>query len=139
MKPHRLAGGGFDRFFEIQEQIDALMDTVNPEDEADVDRTVTEIRRLFDGFPWMPTTIRALLDGKNHLPDKKLRLNLLNRKVGFMGSGVYREHVFGDEGMLHLLILAAKDEMKYSVRGIKKQRETRARLSWQTNSHTKKY
>jgi FADH2 O2-dependent halogenase len=134
MKPHRLAGGGFEKFFEIQEQIDALMDKVNPEDEADVDRTVAEIRRLFDGFPWMPTTIRALLHGKNHLPDNKLRLNLLNRKVGFMGSGIYREHFFGDESMLNLLILAAKDEMKYSKRGIKKQRETRARLSWQTPS-----
>ena len=131
MKPHRLAGGGFGKFFEIQEQIDALMDKVNPEDEADVDRTVAEIRRLFDGFPWMPTTIRVLLDGKNHLPDNKLRLNLLNRKVGFMGSGIYRDHFFGDESMLNLLILAAKDEMKYSKRGIRKQRKTRARLSWQ--------
>jgi hypothetical protein len=82
----------------------------------------------------MPTTIRALLHGKNHLPDNKLRLNLLNRKVGFMGSGVYREHMFGDESMLHLLILAAKDEMKYSVRGIRKQRKTHARLSWQSPS-----
>jgi len=133
MKPHRLAGGGFDKFFEIQEQIDALMDAVDPEDEADVDRTVAEIRRLFDGFPWMPTTIRALLHGENHLPDRKLRLNLLDRRVGFMGSGAYREHIFGDESMLNLLILAAKDEFKYSVRGIKKQRLTNARLSWQKN------
>jgi FADH2 O2-dependent halogenase len=134
MKPHKLAGGGFDKFFEIQEQIDALMDAVNPEDEADVDRTVTEIKRLFDGFPWMPTVIRALLHGKNHLPDNKLRLNLLDKRVGFMGSGEYREHFFGDESMLNLLILAAKDEAKYSVRGIKRQRQTRARLAWQTQS-----
>jgi hypothetical protein len=75
-----------------------------------------------------------LLDGKNHLPDKKLRLNLLNRKVGFMGSGIYREHMFGNESILHLLILAARDEMKYSIRGIKKQRRTRARLSWQVKT-----
>jgi tetracycline 7-halogenase / FADH2 O2-dependent halogenase len=132
MKPHRLAGGGFEKFFEIQKQIDSLMNQVDPENEADVDKTVAEIKSLFDQFPWMPTTIRALLDGKNHLPDNKLRLNLLNRKVGFMGSGIYREHFFGDESMMRLLYLAAKDEQKYSVRGIKKQRETKARLSWQT-------
>jgi hypothetical protein len=36
--------------------------------------------------------------------------------------------------MLNLLILAAKDEMKYSKRGIRKQRGTRARLSWQTQT-----
>nr|WP_315475732.1 hypothetical protein [uncultured Undibacterium sp.] len=136
MKPHRLVGGGFHKFFEIQEQIDALMDVVNPEDEADVDRTVAEVRRLFDGFPWIPTTIRDLLHGKNHLPDKKLRLNLLNRKGGFLGSGIYRDHFFGDESMLNLLILAAKDEMKYSVRGIRKQREYRARLSWKDREFT---
>ena len=130
MKPHKLAGGGFDKFFEIQEQIDVLMDAVDPDDEADVDRTVAEIRRLFDGFPWMPTTIRALLYGKNHLPDNKLRLNLLDRRVGFMGSGEYRKHFFGDASMLRLLWLAAKDEWKYSVGGIKRQRKTKARLAW---------
>ncbi|MFZ5820184.1 MAG: NAD(P)/FAD-dependent oxidoreductase [Chloroflexota bacterium] len=137
MMPHKLAGGGFDKFFEIQEQIDALMDTVDPDNEADVDRTVAEIRRLFDGFPWMPTTIRALLHGKNHLPDNKLRLNLLDRRVGFMGSGAYREHFFGDESMLHLLLLAAQDEWKYSVGGIKRQRKTQARLAWQLQNRTR--
>ncbi len=35
---NRLAGGGFDGFFEIQEKIDALFDEVNPDDDADVDR-----------------------------------------------------------------------------------------------------
>jgi len=130
MKSHRLAGGGFSKFFEIQEKIDRLINQVDAENEADVEQTVTQINALFDEFPWMPTTIRALLRGENHLPDNKLRLNLLNRKVGFMGSGIYREHMFGDESMLRLLILAAKDEQKYSVRGIKKQRKRHARLSW---------
>jgi FADH2 O2-dependent halogenase len=134
MKPHKLAGGGFDKFFEIQEQIDALMDAVNPDDESDVDRTVAEIRRLFDVFPWMPTTIRALLYGKNHLPDNKLRLNLLDKRVGFMGSGAYRQHFFGDESMLRLLVLAAKDEWKYSIGGVKRQRKTKARLAWQVQA-----
>ena len=110
------------------------MDRVDPEDEADVDHTVAEIKRLFDGFPWMPTTIRALLDGKNHLPDNKLRLNLLNRRVGFMGSGEYRQHFFGDQSLVNLLLLAARDERRYSVSGIRRQRESRARLSWQVTT-----
>ncbi len=130
MRPHRLAGGGFDKFFAIQERIDALMDAVNPDDEAEVDRTVAEMRRLFDDFPWMPSTIRALLEGKNHLPDNKLRLNLLDRQVGFMGSGDYRQHFFGDQSLLDVLVLAVKDEMNYSVGGIKRQRQTQARLAW---------
>jgi len=97
MQGHKLAGGGFPLFFEIQEKIDALMDQVNPEDEADVDRIVTEIKQLFEQFPWMSSAFKDLLNGKNHLPDNKLRLNLLNRRVGFMGSGEYRKHFFGEK------------------------------------------
>ncbi|MCK7481081.1 MAG: hypothetical protein M0C28_30675 [Candidatus Moduliflexus flocculans] len=63
------------------------MDAVNPEDEADVDRTVAEIKAQFARFPWMSSAFKDLLNGKNHLPDNKIRLNLLNRQVGFMGSG----------------------------------------------------
>ncbi|MFO7583708.1 MAG: hypothetical protein R6W69_03180 [Anaerolineales bacterium] len=48
-----------------------------------------------------------------------------------MGSGAYREHFFGGESMLNLLLLAVRDEAKYSLRGIRKQRQTRARLAWQ--------
>ena len=53
LQPHRLVGGGFDQFFQIQEKIDTLIDKVNPDDEADVDRTVAEIRALYSQFPWM--------------------------------------------------------------------------------------
>jgi tetracycline 7-halogenase / FADH2 O2-dependent halogenase len=132
MKPHRLAGGGFDKFFVIQTQIDRLIDKVNPEDEADVERTVAEIKAIFEQFPWMPTTIRDVLHGKTILPDNKLRLNLFNRQVGFMGSHDYRQHFFGEQSLLDLILSTAKDEMKYSVRGLKKQRKNHSRLSWQT-------
>jgi len=131
MKPHRLAGGGFELFFEIQEKIDALIDAVNPEDEADVDRTVEEVKAHFDRFPWMSSAFKDLLNGKNHLPDNKLRLNLLNSQVGFMGSGAYREHFFGSESPARYLQKAAADQLKYSVPALKLRRKTRARLSWQ--------
>jgi FADH2 O2-dependent halogenase len=131
MKGHKLAGGGFPLFFEIQEKIDALMDQVNPEDEADVDRTVAEIKKLFEQFPWMSSAFKDLLNGKNHLPDNKLRLNLLNRRVGFMGSGEYRKHFFGEKSMLVLLKKAVEDQFKYSVPALNRKRKTRARLAWQ--------
>ncbi len=131
MKPHRLAGGGFELFFEIQEKIDALMDAVNPEDEADVDRTVVEIKAQFARFPWMSSAFKDLLNGKNHLPDNKIRFNLLNRQVGFMGSGSYRDHFFGSEPASRLLGKAIGDQLNYSVPAIKLKRKTQARLSWQ--------
>lgn len=131
MQGHKLAGGGFPLFFDIQEKIDAWMDQVNPEDEADVDRTVAEIKKQFARFPWMSSAFKDLLNGKNHLPDNKIRLNLLNRRVGFMGSGEYRVHFFGEKSMLELLKKAAEDQLKYSIPALKRKRKTRARLAWQ--------
>lgn len=132
MKPHRLAGGGFDLFFDIQEKIDALMDQVDSEDEADVDRTVAGIKAQFARFPWMSSAFKDLLNGKNHLPDNKLRFNLLNRQVGFMGSGAYRGHFFGDKSMRELLAKAMQDQLRYSISALDRRRKTQARLAWQT-------
>jgi len=134
MRPHKLAGGGFDPFFTIQTQIDALIDAVNPEDEADVDRTVAQIKACFATFPWMPSAIRDLLDGKTFLPDNKLRPNLLNPGTGFMGSGAYREHFFGGHSLPVLLGKAAVDIYRYSRMGLVLRRRTQARLAGQTNS-----
>lgn len=132
MAPHRLAGGGFAPFFAIQEQIDALIDQVNPADEADVDQTVAAIKALFASFPWMPATFRDLLNGKRFLPDNKLRPNLLNPGTGFMGSGEYRNHFFGDKSLAELLRKALADQFRYSTQGLQWQRRTRARLAGQT-------
>lgn len=132
MRPHRLAGGGFDQFFAIQEQIDALMDKVNPEDEADVDRTVEQIKSLLKSFQWISPAFRALLDGKNHLPDNKLRFSLLNQSNGFMGSGPYRQHFFGDKTLSELLAKAVSEQLRYSKPALKWRRLSKARLAGQT-------
>ncbi|MCX6045998.1 MAG: NAD(P)/FAD-dependent oxidoreductase, partial [Chloroflexi bacterium] len=131
MRPHRLAGGGFEHFFALQQQIDALIDAVNPEDETDVDRTVAEIKALFDQFPWLSSAIRDLLDGKNHLPNNKLRLNLLKSRSGFFGDGDYRQHFFGDQSPLILLRKAMDDQLRYSTPALKLRRHTFARLAQQ--------
>lgn len=132
MRPHKLAGGGFDLFFTIQEQIDALIDAVDPDDEADVDHTVEQVKALLFSFPWLSTAFQDLLNGKTHLPNNKLRLNLLDRDKGFMGSGEYRKHFFGDEPLSKLLNKAIADQFRYSTLGLKWQRRKRARLADQT-------
>ncbi len=111
----RLAGGGFEPFFALQEQIDALIDQVDPDDEADVDRTVAQIRTLYDSFRWLPSTFRDLLNGKNHLPNNKLRVNLLNQTDGFFGDGAYRQHFFGDASTMELVIQALREQARYST------------------------
>ncbi len=127
----RLAGGGFDEFFALQEKIDALMDQVNPDDEADVERTVAEMHTLFGAFKWMSSAIRDLLSGKNHLPNNKLRVNLFNKEDGFFGDGRYRGHFFGDAKPLDLMLKALWEQTRYSAAAISLQRR-HTRLAKQT-------
>lgn len=129
----RLVGGGFAPFFQLQEKIDALIEQVNPDDESQVDRAVVEIRALYVSFPWMPAAFRDLLNGKNHLPSNKLRVNLFNRSDGFLGGGSYREHFFhGNTSINSLILKAVGEQARYSVPALKWQRRRDARLSWQT-------
>lgn len=130
LKNNRLAGGGFEGFFQIQEKIDALFEQVNPEDEDDVDRVVAEAQALFAEFPWLPKPFQAVLDGKNHLPRNKIRLNLLNKEDGFMGSGDYRQHFFGDLSFFDLLGKGGRDQFQYSRLVLKWQRRNNMRLAW---------
>jgi FADH2 O2-dependent halogenase len=127
----RLAGGGFDDFFALQEEIDDLMERVNPDDAADVAQTVATIRTRLLAFKWLPSTFVDLLDGKNHLPNNKLRLNLLNRSDGFMGDGRYRAHFFGDANLVGLGPAAFKDQLRYSAPALRR-RLGRSHLATQT-------
>ena len=132
LQSHQLAGGGFDQFFAIQQQIDAMMDRVNPDDESDVEHTVAEIKRLLNSFQWISPAFKALLEGKNHLPDNKLRFSLLNQSNGFMCSGAYREHFFGHKGLPELLSMAVADQVRYSKPALKWQHQRWSRLAGQT-------
>ncbi len=134
LKNNRLAGGGFPGFFQLQEKIDVLFDQVNPDDEGDIDRTIAEAQALFAAFRWLPQPFQAILDGKNHLPRHKIRLSLLSKNDGFMGSGAYRRHFFGDMTWPELLIKGGRDQVQYSRMYLKwKRRRTAARLAWKTN------
>ena len=130
LKDNRLTGGGFSRFFEIQEKIDALFEQVNPDDEADVDRVIAESRALFASFPWLPKPFQAVLDGKNHLPKNKFRLSLFNSRDGFMGDGEYRSHFFGNMSLLELGVKAARDAIRYSEPYLNWKRRAQNRLAW---------
>jgi tetracycline 7-halogenase / FADH2 O2-dependent halogenase len=134
LSDNRLAGGGFDGFFEIQKKVDALFDAVDPDDEIDVDRMVAEANALFASLPWMPKPFQAVLDGKNHLPKNKFRLTLFNKDDGFMGSGAYRQHFFGDMSLLELGFKGAQDMLFFARPYLRWRRKTQARLAWQSSS-----
>ncbi len=132
LKDNKLAGGGFGLFFEIQEKIDALFEQVNPDDEADVDRVVAESHALFASFQWLPKPFQAILDGMNYLPKNKFRLTLFNKEDGFMGSGTYRQHFFGDMSLLDVIYKGALDIIEYSTLTLNFKRRSHNRLAWQS-------
>lgn len=125
-----MTGGGFPEFAALADQIDTLLEGVNPEDEADVDDVVARIRALYAGAAWMPAAFRDVLAGKNHLPERKLRLDVFNANGGFLGAGAYREHFFGKAGVGDLLRFYLADSMRYSVTAldVRKRREYRQQL-----------
>ena len=132
----KMVGGGFAPFFELQEKIDALLEQVKPDNELAVDRAAAEIRSLYASFPWMPSAFRDLLNGKNHLPSNKLRVNLFNRTDGFLGGGSYRAHFFHENlSMRSLLLKAVGEQARYSVPAMKRQRRRDLRISRHRRLH----
>jgi FADH2 O2-dependent halogenase len=110
----KLAGGGFAEFDRLADQIDTLIETVNPTNEAEVDQAVAEIKALFGAVDWVPIPFREVLAGKNHLPANKLKLRLFKPESGFMGSGAYRAHFFGNHSIAALVRVFLREKLKYS-------------------------
>ena len=93
---------------------------------------MAQIRLLLTSFPWLSSAFRDLLEGKNHLPNNKLRVNLLNQTDGFLGDGIYRAHFFGDHTLADLAVKAAGEQARYSVPALNWQRRSHAHLATQT-------
>lgn len=112
----RLVGGGFRPFDELADEIDNLMEHVDVHDETAVDIAVSRIRTLYANIPWMPPAFRAVLAGKNHLPKRKVRPEILRPGSGFLGRGAFREHFFGNVGVLNVIQFFLADRRRYSTR-----------------------
>ncbi|MEP6781876.1 MAG: NAD(P)/FAD-dependent oxidoreductase [Gemmatimonadaceae bacterium] len=115
----RLVGGGFGPFDALANEVDDLVERVDVHDEAAVDVAVAQIRSLYAKIPWMPAAFRAVLAGKNHLPRRKVRPEILKRGSGFLGAGEFREHFFGDAGVLTVMQFYFADRRRYSARAVR--------------------
>ena len=115
----KLVGGGFRDFEDLSEKLDAVMRSVHPENEKGVDEAVTYFKEALSQTPWLPQAFKDVLNGKNHLPRRKLRLGLLRRERGFLGEGAYREHFFGGVGVAKLVSAFVRETFAYSARSLK--------------------
>ena len=111
----KLVGGGFPEFDAVADQVDALIEAVDPHDEADVDRTVADINAIFAAIPWVADPFRELLKGKTYLPRNKIRLSLLKPNEGFMGQGAYRAHFFEELNLRDILTYGVRERLVYSA------------------------
>jgi FADH2 O2-dependent halogenase len=119
----KLAGGGFSEFDRLADQVDTIIENTNPADEAAVDQAVAKIEALFAAIIWMPVPFREILAGKTSLPENKIRLRLFNKETGFMGSGDYRAHFFGDHSMAEVVRIFLREKAKYSSLSLKLRRK----------------
>lgn len=110
----RLAGGGFPEFFALAQWIDALIEAVDPHDEAAVDLTVAQIRAIFAEIDWLPLPFQAILDGKTYLPKNKIRPDLFGRQ-GFLRHGEYRQHFFGNASMFDVIQAFLHEKVMYTA------------------------
>jgi FADH2 O2-dependent halogenase len=123
----KLAGGGFAEFDLLAGKIDTIIETVDPANEAEVDQAVAEIKALFGAVDWVPIPFSEVLAGKNHLPANKLKLRLFKPESGFMGSGAYRAHFFGNHSLAALVRVFLREKLKYSSLALKLRRKANAR------------
>ncbi|HRW05709.1 MAG TPA: tryptophan 7-halogenase, partial [Caldilineaceae bacterium] len=109
----RLAGGAFPAFFTLANQIDTLIEAVDPQNEEAVDATVAKIQTLFSAIDWLPLPFQEILAGKTSLPKHKVRPDLFGHH-GFMREGDYRRHFFGTASMRMVVQAFLRDKLTYA-------------------------
>ena len=122
-----LAGGGFAEFGALAEKIDGVIDSLEPFDEEACAQANLQIKKLLLDLSWMPKSFRDVLNGKNHLPKRKLRFGLLRAQRGFLGDGAYKAHFFGALSTRDLITSFIKEKANYAPRSVSKKRYKRVR------------
>ncbi|MEM7131231.1 MAG: NAD(P)/FAD-dependent oxidoreductase [Chloroflexota bacterium] len=110
----RLAGGGFAEYDQLADKIDSLVEGVDLADAAQITSVLNQIQVLFDDIDWLPIPFQAVLNGRTHLPKNKLRPDLLNRKQGFLRTGPYRQHFFGQHSVWQVGAAFLQEALNYS-------------------------
>ncbi len=122
----KLVGGGFHEFDAVATQVDGIMEALDLANDDAVVAAAAEMQALLRSVEWMPKPFLAVLDGKNHLPENKLRPGLLTPNAGFLGHGAYREHFFGSRSTANVIQAFVSEKLRYSERAIRRrQSQTR--------------
>lgn len=118
----KLSGGGFAGYDDIADRIDTLVRSANMRSKSHVTQTIEDMKEAFATINWMPIPFQAVLEGKTHLPKRKIRLDLLKKGEGFLRSGDYRTHFFGNYTMWQIGRVFWQEFMTYSKPSLARQR-----------------
>lgn len=109
----RMVGGGFKEFDTLENKIHKIMDKyIGGENSPEkVEHLFKEGSAIILDTNWVPQVFKDLLQGKNHLPKRKIRLDLFNPNSGFMKTASYKKHFFEDKTMLDVIKFFAQESL----------------------------
>ena len=113
------SAAAFGEFRALESTVYDVLDNVDPDEEAQVDRAVRALNDLYRRIDWMPLPFYAVLEGKNHLPRAKIRPDTFDPSQGFLRTGAYRKHFFGDHSLLEVGGAFAREALAYSAPGVR--------------------
>jgi len=114
----QLVGGGYQRFNELADQVNDIVERVDMTDKKAISRSAQQIQKLYQQNRWISYSFRELSAGKKHLPNNKFSWRLLMTEGGILGPKDYRQHFFPDIGLAQLSKFMLSERMRYSERTI---------------------
>lgn len=111
----KMVGGGFPEFEKLSQQIYDCLDSIDFDNPDAVSQAGHQIKSQLNQITWMPSTFKAVLHGKNHLPTHKLHPRLLQPKQGFLRDGRYRSHFFDNKSLPSLAGFFFQEKARYAT------------------------
>ncbi len=118
----RLVGGGYQRFDELAESVNGIVEQLDVNNRQAVQRSIQQLCKLYRQNNWIPYSFRQLINGKNHLPKNKFSWRLLMNEGGILGPVDYRQHFFQDISLVQLGHFMLSEKQRYSRQNISRQK-----------------
>ena len=112
--PGTLSGGGYPEYWELAHKVHSIIEGTDTQDSASVERSLQEMKAIYDEASWMPHQYRQIAAGKTHLPRRKFTHKIFLKPGGLLGKGTFRDHFFEDFGAMDIGTFLLKEKFLYS-------------------------
>ena len=108
-----LTGGGYRAFQDLSRRLTQRVLATDTSDSAAVSASSRHLHGALEALDWMPAEFRDVLRGRTHLRRSKLRLPEFARRGGVLGTGAFREAVYGSLSLASLSRFMIADKLRY--------------------------